>query len=292
MLLHKWENTGPYDFVTISDACKCAVHNHGMRFHPTPWRYIRRKDAAESHNCHGNVHQHDDSRTTVAAVEMKPGFIREKNTCPVLMREMSTSGETCYTMTLLENRTYGWTSWPYASFTQSIMYRSGLILLRPGILLAVKVAVLSRSRRWTTRMYLSWWLDVTRGRPDRGRSLVVPNCWYRLHKAYSISAHAKLSCISMTYTSFNHAFGAPSVSFIQPWHGVSKTFFSKLSWFLVLQTWTRCLYTCLVDKRVCDLTAARKKNVETKTLAKQTNYPCNSCSDQCKWPGWIHNLPM
>ena len=54
---------------------------------------------------------------------------------------------------------------------------------------------------------------------------MVPNCWYRLHKAYSISAHAKLSCISMTYTSFNHAFGAPSVSFIQPWHGVSKTFF-------------------------------------------------------------------
>ena len=28
MLLHKWENMGPYDFVTVSDACKCAVHNH------------------------------------------------------------------------------------------------------------------------------------------------------------------------------------------------------------------------------------------------------------------------
>ena len=31
----------------------------------------------------------------------------------------------------------------------------GLILLRPGILLAVKVAVLSQSRRLTTRMYVS-----------------------------------------------------------------------------------------------------------------------------------------
>ena len=28
MLLHKWKNIGPYDFVTVSDACKCAVHNH------------------------------------------------------------------------------------------------------------------------------------------------------------------------------------------------------------------------------------------------------------------------
>ena len=91
--------------------------------------YLRRQDAVELPTVmetftNTTVH----SRTTVAAVEMKPGFIREKNTCPVLLREVhvsSTSGETCYMMTLLENRTYGWTSWPYASFTQSITYRSG-----------------------------------------------------------------------------------------------------------------------------------------------------------------------
>ena len=57
----------------------------------------------------------------------------------------------------------------------------GLILLRLGILLAVKEAVLSRSRRWTTRMYVSLRIDVTRGCPDRCRFLVAPNCWWRLH---------------------------------------------------------------------------------------------------------------
>ena len=35
--------------------------------------------------------------------------------------------------------------------------------------------------------------------------------------------------------------------------------FSKLSWVSVLQASTLCLYICLVDKRVCDLTADRKK---------------------------------
>ena len=62
----------------------------------------------------------------------------------------------------------------------------GLILLRPGIRLAAKEAVLSHSRRWTTRVYVSQRIDVTRGRPDRGRSLVAPNCWYRLHKASTV----------------------------------------------------------------------------------------------------------
>ena len=63
------------------------------------------------------------SGTAVAVVETKPGLIREKNTCPVLLREVyvsSTPSKPCYTMTLLQNRTYGRTSWTYASFTQSI----------------------------------------------------------------------------------------------------------------------------------------------------------------------------
>ena len=145
----------------------------------------------------------------------------------------------------------------------------GLILLRSGILLAVKVAVLSRSRRWTTRMYVSWRLDFTRGHPDRGRSPVVPNCWYRLHKASTVF-RCTPNCLatSVWRTPASIMPTAPSVSFIQPWHGVSKTFFSKLSWFSVLQASTLCLNTCLVDKRVCDLTAARNQTWKTKTLAK------------------------
>ena len=64
---------------------------------------------------------------------------------------------------------------------------------------------------------------TSRPRPvSGGPKLLVPSP----QGVYSISVHTKLSCnISMTYTSFNHAYGAPSVSFIQPWHGVSKTFF-------------------------------------------------------------------
>ena len=135
MLLHKWENMGPYDVVTVSDACKCAVQNHkscsAMGWDSTS--YHDTTSAERTPLNHTTVMETFTnttvySRTSVAAVEMKPGFIREKNTCPVLLREVyvsSTPGETCYTMTLLENRTYAWTSWPYASFMQSITYRSG-----------------------------------------------------------------------------------------------------------------------------------------------------------------------
>ena len=145
-------------------------------------------------------------------------------------------------------------------------------------------------------MYVSWRLDVTRGGPDRGRSLVVPNCWYRLHKASTVfSVQTKLSCnISMTLTSFNHAYGAPSVSFFQPWNGVSKTFFKIILGFCFTGINTMLVHmfsrqTCL---RFDCRPKKKKKNMETKTSAKQTNCPCNSCTDQCKWPGWIHDLPM
>ena len=134
MLLHKWENMGSYDFVTVSDACKCAVHNHkscsARGWDSTPHHDTTSAERTPLNHTtvietFANTTVH--SRTTVAAVEMKPGFIREKNTFPVLLREVyvsSTPGETCYTMTLLENRTYGWASWTYASFTQSITYCS------------------------------------------------------------------------------------------------------------------------------------------------------------------------
>ena len=272
---------------------------HGMRFHLTPWYYLRRKDAAESHNydvmeTFTNMMVH--SRTTVTAVEMKPGYIREKNTCPVLLCEVymsSTPGEMCYMMTLLENRTCmaGRRGCMPRSCNRLRSYR-GLILLRPGILLAVKVAVLSRSWSWTTRMYVSWWLEVTRGRPDRGQSLVVPNCWYWLHKASTVfrcTPNCLATSVWRTPASVMPTACHLSVSFNL---GMAyQRCFSKLSWFSVLQASTLCLYTCLVDKRVYDLTAAWK-NLETKMLAKQTNYPCNSCTDQCKWQGWIHNLPV
>ena len=65
-----------------------------------------------------------NSKMAIAVVEIEPGLIRERITCPVLLGEVyvsSTPGKPCYTMTLLQNRT----SWTYALFTQSITYRLG-----------------------------------------------------------------------------------------------------------------------------------------------------------------------
>ena len=44
----------------------------------------------------------------------------------------------------------------------------------PNVFTAVSVAVRWRLRRWARRMALSWRCDVTRGRPDRGRSATLP----------------------------------------------------------------------------------------------------------------------
>ena len=44
----------------------------------------------------------------------------------------------------------------------------------PTVFTAVSVAVRWRLRRWARRMALSWRCDVTRGRPDRGRSATRP----------------------------------------------------------------------------------------------------------------------
>ena len=119
-----------------------------------------------------------------------------------------------------------------------------------------------------------------------GPKLLVPSP----QGIYSISVHTKLSCnISMTYISFNHASGTPSVSFNL---GMAyQRRFSKLSWFSVLQASTLCLYM-FIRQMSLRFDCCPKKKVETKTLAEQTNYTCNSCTDQHKCPGWIHNLPV
>jgi hypothetical protein len=51
----------------------------------------------------------------------------------------------------------------------------------PGMLLAVRFDIWNRYRRCTSRMWLSCWCDVTRGRPERWRSLVLSDCLRRLN---------------------------------------------------------------------------------------------------------------
>ena len=269
---------------------------HGLRFHPTPWHYLPQKDTAESHitvmETFTNMTVH--SRMTVATVEMKSGFIRGKNTCPVLLREMCHLHQS--------KRATRWCCWRTGHMAghrgrmplsrNRLRTVRGLILLRPGILLAVKVAVLSRPCRWTTRMYISWQVDVMSGRPDGGRSLVVPNCWYLLHKASTV-LRCTPNCLA---TSVWHTPASimPTACHLSVSFNLGMAYqrcFSKLSWFSVLQASTLCLYTFSWQMSL-RFHCCPKKNVETKTLAKQTNYPCNSCTDQCKWPGWIHNLPV
>ena len=147
----------------------------------------------------------------------------------------------------------------------------GLILLRPGVLLAAKEAVLSRSRRWTTRVYVSWRIDVTRGRPDRGRSLVAPNCWYRLHKASTVFLWTPNCVTTSVWRTQFHSTLAWRINDV----------FSKLSWFFVLHVTTLCFNTGLGDKRLCNW-LLHEKNLNKKTLAWQANYPCNSGTGQCK----------
>ena len=192
-------------------------------------------------------------------------------------------------MTLLENRTYGWTSWSYASFTQSITYRSGT---NPPKTRNTSSCQSSSSESITEMNYPDVRIPTIRRyawtswpRPvSGGPKLLVPSP----QGAYSISVHTKMSCnISMTYTSFDHAYGAPSVSFIQPWHGVSKTFFKIIRVFSftgintmlvhMFSRQTSLRFDCCPKKQKKQ--NKNKKNVETKTLARQTNYPCNSCTD-------------
>lgn len=94
-LLHKWNGVRPDDFITASDACKCAVHNYKscstMVWDATPhhdttsneWSSLDHTTVMETFT---NTTLH--SRTTAAAVEMKPGLVREKNRYPVLLSEM------------------------------------------------------------------------------------------------------------------------------------------------------------------------------------------------------------
>jgi hypothetical protein len=54
-------------------------------------------------------------------------------------------------------------------------------LNNPWMLLAVRLDVWNRSRRCTSLMWLCCWPDGTHGRPERWRSLVLPDCLQRLN---------------------------------------------------------------------------------------------------------------
>ena len=51
-----------------------------------------------------------------------------------------------------------------------------LIGRNSGMLLPVRLDVWHRYRRCTSLMWLSCWCDVTRRRPERSRSLLLPDC--------------------------------------------------------------------------------------------------------------------
>ena len=117
--------------------------------------------------------------------------------------------------------------WLYASFRLSIKYHSGT---NPPKTRNTSSCQNSSSELFTemyhpnvrilTLRHYTWtaWRRPVSGGPK----LMVPPP----QGVYSISVHTKLSGnVNMTYTSFNHAYCPPSVSFIQFWHGVSKTIF-------------------------------------------------------------------
>ena len=51
-----------------------------------------------------------------------------------------------------------------------------LIVLKPGIVVAVNVAGIKRFCKCISQMWLSWRIDVTRGGPEVGKSQVLPCC--------------------------------------------------------------------------------------------------------------------
>jgi hypothetical protein len=67
----------------------------------------------------------------------------------------------------------------------------------PGMLFAVRLDVWNRFRRCTSLMWLSRRRDVTRGRSERLRSLVLPDCLNRLHND-SIMLRWQPQCIAKT----------------------------------------------------------------------------------------------
>ena len=73
-----------------------------------------------------------------------------------------------------------------------------LIGRNPGMLLAVRLDVWNRFGRCTSLMWKSWRRDVTRGRPERMRSLVLPDCLFRLHND-SIVLRWQPKCIASTF---------------------------------------------------------------------------------------------
>jgi hypothetical protein len=72
-----------------------------------------------------------------------------------------------------------------------------LIGRNPGMLFAVRLDVWNRFRRCTSLMWLSRRRDVTRGRPERLRPLVLPDCLNRLHND-SIVLRWQPQCIAKT----------------------------------------------------------------------------------------------
>ena len=73
-----------------------------------------------------------------------------------------------------------------------------LIGRNPWMLFAVRLDVWNRFRRCTSLMcYHIWRRDVTRGRPERLQSLVLPDCLNRLHND-SIVLRWQPQCIAKT----------------------------------------------------------------------------------------------
>ena len=68
----------------------------------------------------------------------------------------------------------------------------------PGMVLAVRRDVWNRFRRCTSLMWLSWRHDVPRGRPERLRSLVLPDCLNPFHND-SIVLRWQPKCLATTF---------------------------------------------------------------------------------------------
>jgi hypothetical protein len=111
---------------------------------------------------------------------------------------MSTPRQPCCTVSRQQNWTDCGTSLPDDMFAKSIATVLELIGRNPGILLAVRLDVWNRYGRCTSLMWKFWRRDVTRGRPERMRSLVLPDCLFRLHNN-SIVLRWQPKCIASTF---------------------------------------------------------------------------------------------
>ena len=192
-LLHKRDCNRTQDLIPIPYCGHIACNNDQLWFYPV-------SNASPDHNGAtpkpipfdntgvGKAFSATSAHTTstICAIESEPRLVRKKNSSPLPHRKLPgrmrrqprhTTQPTC----LGQSRpTYGRRARrPISRNRLQTVFREICRLCVPTVLRAVSVAV-RWFRKCARRIVLSWRRDVTRGRPDRGRSAKCPVSLKRL----------------------------------------------------------------------------------------------------------------